>query len=136
MRFTRFATAFLVEDVAATRDFFVQHLGCTAVVDLGWYVDLGHGSSPEFVLDFVAHDHPSMPEGLRGRTAAGALLAFVVDDAEALAAELRAAGVPLLAECRDEPWGQRHFFARTPGPVVEFVQPIAPDPEWAAANGL
>ncbi|MGX7824730.1 VOC family protein [Actinokineospora sp. 24-640] len=134
MRFTRFATVLMVEDVAACRDFFVERLGCAVTVDLGWFVDLAHESDPSFMVDFVTVGHPSMPAALG--PAEGVVLALIVDDAEAEQARLTAAGVELLAECRDEPWGQRHFFARSPGPVVEFVQQIEPDAEWMSANGL
>ncbi|GLZ43376.1 VOC family protein [Actinokineospora sp. NBRC 105648] len=131
MRFSTFAAAFLVEDVAACRDFFVSHLGCAVAVDLGWYADLTHPSAPSFRLDFVTRGHPSMP--VAGQVG-GAVLAFVVEDAAAVEIRLRDAGVEIIAPCRDEPWGQRHFFAASPGPVVEFVQPIEPDPEWISAN--
>ncbi|RLK55352.1 VOC family protein [Actinokineospora cianjurensis] len=135
MRFSRFAVAFMVDDPAACRDFFVHHLGATVTVDLGWYVDLGHPDDPSFMVDFVQRDHPAMPPQVRVTTA-GTVLAFVVDDARALESELLAAGVQVVAGCRDEPWGQRHFFVASPGPVVEFVQQIAPDPVWMATNGL
>ncbi|OLR91502.1 hypothetical protein BJP25_26360 [Actinokineospora bangkokensis] len=134
MSFSRSAVVFLVPDPAAARDFFVDHLGCRVQVDLGWYVDLGHPDHPALTVDFVAEGHPSMPPGLGA--AAGSVLALVVDDAQAEERRLLAAGVELLAGCRDEPWGQRHFFARTPGPVLEVVQQIDPDPAWLSANGL
>ncbi|GAA3054480.1 VOC family protein [Actinokineospora globicatena] len=135
MRFSRFATAFMVDDPAACRDFFVTHLGATVLVDLGWYVDIGHPSDPSFTIDFVHRDHAAMPDQVRTATT-GTVLALVVDDAHDLESRLAAAGVEIIAECRDEPWGQRHFFIATPGPVVEFVQQIPPDQSWLAANGL
>lgn len=136
MRFNRFATGVMVDDVAACRDFFVDHLGCEAAIDLGWYVDLVHGSDPSFMFDLVQRGHDSMPEGLRDEPVAGMVLAFIVDDAEAEEARLRAAGVEIVAGCKDEPWGQRHFFVKSPGPVVELIQMIPPDPEWMKAHGF
>ncbi|SDC60730.1 VOC family protein [Actinokineospora iranica] len=136
MRFTRFATAFMVEDTAACRDFFVDHLGCKVTVDLGWFVDLAHDSDPSFMVDFVQRGHESMPVGVREDGVNGTVLAFIVDDAQAVEDRLRAAGVEFVAGCRDEPWGQRHCFAASPGPVVEFIEMIEPDPEWMAAHGL
>ena len=36
-----------------------------------------------------------------------------------------------------EPWGQRRVQLAGPGgPVIELVQPVEPDREWVAAQGL
>ncbi|CRK58974.1 Glyoxalase/Bleomycin resistance protein/dioxygenase domain [Alloactinosynnema sp. L-07] len=137
MRFTKFATAVLVDDVATARDFLVAHVGMKVTVDLGWYVDFGHESDPSFTFDLIQSDHESTPAALRGRSVAGTFLALMVEDAKAEEDRLREAGAEIIAECVDEPWGQRHFFAAVPGGLVlDILQMIEPDPAWLAANGL
>jgi uncharacterized glyoxalase superfamily protein PhnB len=67
----------------------------------------------------------------------GLVLAFRVADAAAEEARLRGAGVDIVAPVRDEPWGQRHFFAADPGGVlIDVVETIEPSPEWMAEHGL
>lgn len=137
MQFSKFATAIMVEDVAATRDFLVEKLGFKVTVDLGWYVDFCHESAESFMFDIVQVDHESTPEPYRGRPVAGTIFALVVEDAAAEEARLREAGAEIVKPCTDEPWGQRHFYVAVPGGLLlELVQMIAPDPAWLAANGL
>uniref|UniRef100_UPI0030F910DD VOC family protein n=1 Tax=Nocardioides salarius TaxID=374513 RepID=UPI0030F910DD len=50
---------------------------------------------------------------------------------------LVAAGVPLLKQLVTEPWGQRRMQVAGPdGLVVELIQPVEPDPDWMATQGL
>lgn len=52
-------------------------------------------------------------------------IAFVVDDVDAEAARLRAAGVELLSGPVDRPWGQRTVHLADPdGNVIEFAQTV------------
>jgi catechol 2,3-dioxygenase-like lactoylglutathione lyase family enzyme len=133
MRFDRFATALLCDDVAASSRFYAEHFGFRVVVDLGWYASLHHDEHPAYVLDFVQRDHPSVPKDFRGRRAAGVTFGFVVEDAAAEEARLRAKGVGIVEPLRDEPWGQRHFYVAGPeGALVDVVQFVAPDPAWLA----
>ena len=137
MRFTKFGTALLSHDVAASTRFYVDHFGFTALVDLGWYVSLQHPQHPDFTLDFVERGHESMPPDFRFQETGGTLLGFLVEDARAEEATLREHGIPIAAPLRDEPWGQRRFNVWSPeGALIEVLQNIAPDPEWMAAQGL
>lgn len=74
------------------------------------------------------------PRGSR-HAPAGVIVAFIVDDVDALAAGLAAGGVPVVTPVRDEPWGQRHTYVTDPsGTLVDVVQVTTPDPGWLAAN--
>jgi catechol 2,3-dioxygenase-like lactoylglutathione lyase family enzyme len=137
MRFSKLGTALLTDDVAASTRFYADHFGFAILVDLGWYTSLQHPQHPDFTLDFVQRGHEAMPAGFRAQETGGTLLGFLVEDAGAEEAKLRAAGVAIAEPLRDEPWGQRRFNVWGPeGALIEVLQTIAPDPEWMAAQGL
>ncbi|WP_030610290.1 VOC family protein [Streptomyces sclerotialus] len=136
MRFEKLGTAVLTDDTAASSRFYIEHFGFTRVADLGWYVSLHHPEHPAYVLDFVQRGHESMPENFRTQDTAGLCLAFLVKDAAAEEAALRAKGVRITEPLHDEPWGQRRFHIESPeGILIEVLQTTTPDPDWLAANG-
>lgn len=133
MQINRFSTTLLVDDVAAVRDFHVQHFGWRVSGDAGWFVALGHDEQA-YELCVLQRDHETVPEGARD-TARGLILGYLVDDAHAEAERLRAEGVADLGGVVDEVYGQRHFFVRDPaGVLIDVIQLTEPDPEWVAAN--
>ncbi|MEU5214085.1 VOC family protein [Streptomyces sp. NPDC020742] len=137
MRFAKLGTALLTDDVAASTRFYTDHFGFEAVAELDWYASLQHPQHPAYHLDFTKRGHEAMPEGFRAQETGGVLLGFLVEDAEAEEAALRAKGVAIAEPLRDEPWGQRRFNVWAPeGTLIEVLQNIAPDPEWMAAQGL
>jgi catechol 2,3-dioxygenase-like lactoylglutathione lyase family enzyme len=130
-----FSTSVLADDVDATARFYVEHFGFERRLDLGWFTTLHHGDRP-YELDVVERSHASVPEGFR-RAPSGVILAFLVDDVDAVAARLADAGVELVTPVTDEEYGQRHVFVTDPsGTLVDVVQLTTPSPEWLAANGL
>ncbi|MFG2098467.1 VOC family protein [Streptomyces sp. NPDC048612] len=137
MRIAKLGTALLTDDVAASTRFYTDHFGFRPLAELDWYASLHHPQHPDYTLDFVQRGHEAMPAGFRTQETGGALLGFLVTDAAAEEAALRAKGVPLAEPLRDEPWGQRRFNVWAPeGTLIEVLQNIAPDPEWMAAQGL
>ncbi|UQA93856.1 VOC family protein [Streptomyces halobius] len=137
MRFAKLGTALLTDDVPASTRFYVDHFGFQPLAELGWYASLQHPQHPGYTLDFVQRGHEAMPESFRTQQTGGALLGFLVTDAAAEEAVLRAKGVAIAEPLRDEPWGQRRFNVWGPeGTLIEVLQTIDPDPEWMAAQGL
>ncbi|MCB5911395.1 VOC family protein [Streptomyces pinistramenti] len=137
MQFQKLGVAVLSDDVAASGRFYTEHFGFTPVAALDWYVSLHHDAHPSYVIDLVQRGHDAMPEGFRTQDTAGLCLGFLVADAAAEEAALRAAGVEIAEPLRDEPWGQRRFNVWSPeGILIEVLQTIDPDPEWLAAQGL
>ena len=116
-----------VHDVPAAASFFLKNFPFETTFEADWYVSLRTTTEPCFQLAFVAHDHPSMPEGFR-RTAQGVLLNFEVDDVDAEHARLTAAGATIVTELRSEDWGQRHFLVAASGGtiLVDVIQIIPP----------
>ena len=138
MHFHRHSTMLLCSSVSASSRFYQQHLGLEVNADLGWFVGLQRRdrSVEAFELSLCDAAHASVPEALR-RPSDGIVLAFQVDDATAVRDRWIAAGVPILSELVDEPWGQRHFYAAAPdGVALDVFQECAPDATWMRENGF
>lgn len=121
------------DDVAATRDFYVDLFGFRVVFDSGWYVQLEapDGSRPQ--IGIVEREHPSVPERFRQHPA-GILVAIEVKDVDAVHERARTAGLPEALSLRSEEFGQRHFMTVDPsGTVVDVITQIPPSAEYAEA---
>ena len=135
MQVGRVGAAFAVKDPSAAGAWFDQHLGFRVVADIGWYVSTQHPDHTALAVDFVRHDHDTWVEPVSG--VQGAMFALEVVDVDAEHERLVAAGAPVLKALVTEPWGQRRVQIAGPeGLVIELVQPVAPDPEWMAAQGF
>lgn len=133
MALNSFYPVLATEQVAATRDFYVQHFGFALTFDADWYVSLKLVDHPrQYELAIVAQQHPTMPEGFR-RPVQGLILNFEVDDADAEYARLiMHAGLPLIKELRSEDFGQRHFITADPnGVLIDVISLIPPSGEFA-----
>jgi catechol 2,3-dioxygenase-like lactoylglutathione lyase family enzyme len=131
MKMTDYNPVLLVGDVAATADFYIRHFGFRAAVDVGFYVHLQLDGQPNINLAVMDGDHPTIPEGHRGRTQ-GLILNFEVDDADAEYARLRDAGVTILQDIRSEEFGQRHFILADPnGILIDVIKLIPPTGAFA-----
>lgn len=119
----------VVEDVAATVDFFRRHLGFSTTFEAEWYVSL---VLDRWELAILQVGHPTIPADHRDRRASGVLVNIEVDDVDALYRELVDAGVPVLLPLRSEDFGQRHAIVAAPGDVmVDIITPIPPTGEFA-----
>ncbi|GAA1766158.1 VOC family protein [Agromyces humatus] len=122
-------------DVAASASFYRAHFGFEPTFEADWYVSLRHPDSGD-ELALLDTAHPSMPAGY-GEAARGMLVNLELDDVDAVAARLEAAGVPVVQALRSEPFGQRHVIVRDPGgALVDVITEIPPSPEFAEAFGI
>ncbi|SFW74145.1 VOC family protein [Amycolatopsis australiensis] len=134
MQVKGFGAGYLVDDVAATTRFYADVIGLPVTVELDWFASINAGA-PGYEISFVRRGHESVPEGYRAQQAAGLAFGLVVEDAAAEAERLAEAGVELVTPVVDEVYGQRHFYVADPnGVLLDIIEPIAPDPDWAAAN--
>lgn len=120
------------EKIGESREFYVQHFGFNVVFDSDWYVSLRHSERPEFELALLDATHETLPDGYR-EPVAGLLLNFEVSDVDAEYERLIGnAGLPVLLDLRDEPFGQRHFITADPnGIMIDVITPIPFAPEFA-----
>lgn len=116
----------MTADVAAATAFYREQFGFEVTFEADWYVSLASGRHELALLDPA---HPTIPEGYRGRTAAGVLLNLEVDDVDAVHEKLAGRpGIDIVLPLRSEEFGQRHFIVAGPdGVLVDVITPIAPE---------
>ena len=118
-------------DTARAAAFLKDHFGFASAFDSGWYVHLISTANPDRAVAIVDHSHGSVPPGGR-KPVRGVLLTLEYDEIDSLHERIAGAGVRVVTELRDEPWGQRHFIVEGPdGLLVDVVKPIEPAPEFA-----
>lgn len=133
MRTTSYYTVIVTDDVAGTAEFYRRHFAFEAQFASDWYVHLQSREDDKVTLAVLAAGHETLPAEGRNATARGLLLNFEVEDVDAIHARLADAGLPMLVDLRDEPFGQRHFITRDPnGVLIDVITPIPPSPEYAA----
>lgn len=132
MKTTSSYPVLMTDDVAGTAAFYVRHFGFRPLFESDWYVHLQAAEDESVNLAILDGAHETIPAAARGRVA-GLLLNFEVADVDAEHARLTTAGLPMLLELRDEPFGQRHFITRDPnGVLIDVITPIPPSAEFAA----
>jgi catechol 2,3-dioxygenase-like lactoylglutathione lyase family enzyme len=137
MQTQRLSTCLIVRDLAASVSFYRDRLGFVVAYQLPWFATLLRPgeTAPLWDLSLLLRGHEVIPEPLRQTSTSGLILGVVVEDARAEHARLREAGVPIVQELVDEPYGQRHFFCADPdGVLIDVIQTIPPDPAWLAAH--
>jgi uncharacterized glyoxalase superfamily protein PhnB len=136
MRITGYYPVLMTGDVAATARFYQAHFGFEPTFVADWYVHLRHRDDARLELAILDAGHETILAERRGPKASGLLLNFEVEDVDAVHAALVAAGLTVLQELRDEPFGQRHFVTADPnGVMIDVITPIPPSPEFLAAYG-
>ena len=115
-----------IDDVAASRAFFVEHLGYQERAAAEGFASLTRDDAVDIVL--LQRGIDVLPPEQRDQRAAGLILAFTVDGLEAEDKRLRTEGVPITMPLREEPWGERLFQITDPnGIIIQFV-------EWTTPN--
>lgn len=110
------------------RDFYAQWFGFTPVFEASWFYYLESQGDHGYGIAFMSPDHPSEPPGPEAFSGKGAFVTLAVEDAAAEYERLRAAGLEMAYELRDEPWGQRRFAVVDPaGTWLDVVQQIEPE---------
>ena len=120
-------TGFITENVRESRDFYSRVLECAVVHEEAgedgepWFVLLRLGQTElGFMKPGLEFQAPIFRSAFRGE---GAWIAVDVHDVEAEHARIRALGVAIAADLREEPWGDKHFVILDPNGIgVDLVQ--------------
>ena len=131
MRTNSYYPVIMTTDVTGTATFYRTYFGFQGRFESDWYVHL-QGLDESVNLAIVDYRHGTVPASGR-RPVSGLILNFEVDDPDAEYARLRAQGLPILLELRDEAFGQRHFITADPnGVLIDVIKPIPPSADFAA----
>lgn len=132
MKTTSYYPVLMVEDVAGTVAFYVEHFRFEPLFESDWYVHLRSREDKKVNLAVLRYDHHTVPAEGRARTQ-GLLINFEVRDVDAVHGRLSVAGLPILLSLRDEDFGQRHFITKDPnGILIDVITPIPPSEEFLA----
>ncbi|MEU3891076.1 VOC family protein [Streptomyces sp. NPDC029041] len=127
MRITASTVSLTVEDIAASRDFFTEHLGYREQAAADGFASLARDDAAVDIV-LLRRGTDVLPPGRRDRHADGLILAFTVTGLDAEERRLRSEGVDITMPLREEPWGERLFQVTDPnGVVVQFVEWVTPD---------
>lgn len=120
-----------VQDLKASRDFYLTHFGMGIVFEASWVVLLSSTTDGAICLGLMSADHPSHPPGPDVFDGRGMIMTLQVETVSDVYARLERSGVPIVHPLTDEPWGQRRFMTRDPsGVLVDVVEQIAPAPGY------
>src|SRR5690606_10713218 len=132
MKVTSYYPVIMTADVGGTAAFWQLHFDFTPRFTSDWYVHLQSEADATVNLAILDGHHDTIPAQGRGRVS-GLLLNFEVEDVDAEYERLRAAGLPILLDLKDEPFGQRHFITADPnGVLIDVITPIASSAEFEA----
>ena len=113
----------VTEKMAATKKFYTTILGFGITFENDFYL-LMHTPEKEYEISFLLPDHPSQQplfqKPFRGQ---GMYITIEVDDVDTLYKELKAKGVDIKIDIRNEPWGDRHFAIQDPNGIgIDIVK--------------
>ncbi len=125
----RLLTNIMVQNLKASRDFYVSLLDLKVHFDSDWYVILTDPAAERFELGLIEESNDLIPADLRGRPS-GLYLTFVVADADAAFERARQQGCRIVQEPQDTFYGQRRFITVDPdGLMVDISAPTAAPPQ-------
>ena len=119
---------YITENLPETRDFFVEKLGFTPVFESEWFALLKlENNQIGLMKPEQAGQAPVFRKAYSGN---GAWITFDMPDVDLVYERARAAGLDIIVDIRDEPWGERHFSVVAPGGLaLDFVTYKGPPAE-------
>lgn len=113
----------VTEKLAESKQFYTAVLGFAVTFENDFYL-LMHTPGQQAELAFLLPNHesqqPLFHEPFNGQ---GMFLTIEVEDVDALYKEIKAKGIPIKIELRDEPWGDRHFAITDPNGInIDLVK--------------
>jgi uncharacterized glyoxalase superfamily protein PhnB len=126
MNVTTTTVSLTVDDVTASRDFLVRHLGYQEKAAAEGFASLSRGDAAADIV-LLRRGIEVLPEDQRDQRASGLILAFTVSDLAGVLSRLEGEGVAITMPLREEPWGERLFQVTDPnGVVIQFVEWVTP----------
>ena len=124
MSFSRILTNVCADDLAASRDFYVQLLGFEVSYDSDWYVQLRGPQPAALEFGIILRTHELVPKAFQTRPS-GMYVTFVVLDVDASYAQAQRMGAQLVQAPRNEFYGQRRCLLLDPaGCLIDLCSPF------------
>jgi predicted enzyme related to lactoylglutathione lyase len=126
MKIKRFDATISTNKLRESKEFYMKHFGFRLVYESSWYVELLAAGADSFGVSFT------LPQREAGEFFnKGLILSFEVDDVDAEYRRLKAAGLDIIQELVDKPWGERSFVIDDPNGVHLYIyKSIPPTPEY------
>lgn len=117
----------ITDKIAETKKFYVNVLDFGISFENDFYLLL-HTPNQEAEIGFLLPNHPTQrPIFQKPFSGEGVYLTIEVEDVDALYETVKATGVAIEIELRDEPWGDRHFAIVDPNGIgidlVNYTKP-------------
>jgi catechol 2,3-dioxygenase-like lactoylglutathione lyase family enzyme len=118
----------ITEKIAETKVFYTKILGFGIKYENDFYLLL-HTPTKESEISFLLPNHPTQqPLFHPVFEGNGIYLTIEVDDVDTLYHKIKASGVDLKIDIRDEPWGDRHFAIQDPNGIgIDLVTYSSPE---------
>lgn len=111
------------DDLAASRDFYVQLLGFKVNYDSDWYVQLAVPDVAGLELGIIRREHELVPAAHQ-LAPRGVYITFVVKDVDESFAVAQKMGAKIVQSPRNEFYGQRRFLVEDPnGCLIDICSP-------------
>jgi catechol 2,3-dioxygenase-like lactoylglutathione lyase family enzyme len=122
-----FNAGIITAKMEATKAFYTETMGWRIDFENEFYLLLGAENGGQ--LSFLLPDHPTQaPLFQPAFTGQGVYLTVEVSDVDAEYERIKALGVPIAVELRDEEWGDRHFAIVDPNGIgVDIVTYSPPE---------
>ena len=125
MKFKRFDATISTSKMRQSKEFYMKHFGFQLVYESEWYIELIAAGMP-IGISFIP---PQREEGEFFQK--GLILSFEVDDVDAECRRLKEAGLTIVQDLVDKPWGERSFVIDDPNGVHLYIyKSIPPTPEY------
>ena len=116
------------QNLAASRDFYVNLLGFEITFDSDWYVQVASPTNAKIELGFIQQDHELIPTTFQAAPQ-GSYLTLVVDDVDTVYATAQSLGLEVLQPPKDEFYGQRRMLITDPnGLLLDISTPTTAAP--------
>jgi uncharacterized glyoxalase superfamily protein PhnB len=126
MKIKRVDSTISTNKLRESKEFYMKHFGFQLVYESDWYVELLAPGAPAIGVSFT------LPQREAGEFFnKGLIISFEVDDADAEYRRLKAAGLEIVQDLVDKPWGERSFVVDDPNGVHLYIyKTIPPTPEY------
>ncbi|NJO02124.1 MAG: glyoxalase [Bacteroidia bacterium] len=129
LKFTDMYAVYITNKLEETQAFYERWFGFQTLFNSSWFLVMTSPGETPRTLAFLTESWPEAPAPPRypAYRQSGSYLTLEVADVAALYESLRAEGMSIHYELKDEPWGQRRFAVLDPSDIfLDIVQQIEP----------